>query len=218
MRDEFRITLGLPVILRCRIASESASSSSMSLRWKGSHWWPLMIVSIPVVFRAKFRTELVHCASRLAPTWSRWPCVLSAMIGLSVNCSTNFRRSASPSPVSMTAARSVPMIRPICCVCAPRRSPSQTCNGNHHTGFQPGPNSSLGWGVRIEPLPQASAAAGQYLSHPQHVRSGCGGSITAFGKVDGRGESLGMVTTPQRSKLSRQTLTARAGGCYKPIS
>jgi len=30
----------------------------------------------------------------------------------------------------------------------------------------------MGWGVRTFPLPQAMSLTGQYLSHPQQMRSG----------------------------------------------
>jgi len=45
---------------------------------------------------------------------------------------------------------------------------------------QSSPNSSHGCCVRIVPLPQARSSAGQYLSHPQQMRSGCGGRSGIF--------------------------------------
>lgn len=38
--------------------------------------------------------------------------------------------------------------------------------------FQSSPKSSAGCGVRMVPLPQRRSLAGQYLSHPQQMRSG----------------------------------------------
>ena len=45
---------------------------------------------------------------------------------------------------------------------------------------QSSPHSSLGWGVRSEPLPQRRSVAGQYRSQPQHRRSGWGGWLGNF--------------------------------------
>ena len=45
---------------------------------------------------------------------------------------------------------------------------------------QSSPHSSLGWGVRSEPLPQRRSVAGQYRSQPQHRRSGWGGLLGNF--------------------------------------
>ena len=41
--------------------------------------------------------------------------------------------------------------------------------------YQSSPSNSAGCWVRPEPLPQLSESAGQYLSHPQQIRSGCFG-------------------------------------------
>ena len=49
-------------------------------------------------------------------------------------------------------------------------SPSAGARSNH--SGQSSPNSSLGCSVRIVPFPQARSVAGQYLSHPQQMRSG----------------------------------------------
>lgn len=57
--------------------------------------------------------------------------------------------------------------------------------GSRATGSVPhsaqsSPNSSAGCCVLSDPLPQISEWAGQYLSQPQQLRSGCGGSRGNF--------------------------------------
>jgi len=42
------------------------------------------------------------------------------------------------------------------------------------------PNNSTGCCARSEPLPQHIESAGQYLSQPQQIRSGCAGCIGNF--------------------------------------
>ncbi len=43
------------------------------------------------------------------------------------------------------------------------------------------PNSSAGCGARMVPLPQRMSSAGQNLSHPQQILSGCLGWSGSFG-------------------------------------
>ena len=45
---------------------------------------------------------------------------------------------------------------------------------------QSSPNNSTGCCARSEPLPQHMESAGQYLSQPQQIRSGCAGCIGNF--------------------------------------
>ena len=58
------------------------------------------------------------------------------------------------------------------------------------TVYQSSPNNSAGCCVRLEPFPQASESTEQYLSHPQHIRSGCFGFNGIFFAISvGQGSS-----------------------------
>ena len=53
--------------------------------------------------------------------------------------------------------------------------PSPTAMPQSPYSYQSSPSNSAGCCVRPEPFPQASESLGQYLSHPQQIRSGCFG-------------------------------------------
>ena len=53
--------------------------------------------------------------------------------------------------------------------------PSPTAIPQSPYSYQSSPSNSAGCCVRPEPFPQASESFGQYLSHPQQIRSGCFG-------------------------------------------
>ena len=53
--------------------------------------------------------------------------------------------------------------------------PSPTAMPQSPYSYQSSPSNSAGCCVRPEPFPQARESFGQYLSHPQQIRSGCFG-------------------------------------------
>jgi len=71
---------------------------------------------------------------------------------------------------------------------------------------QSSPNSSTGCWVRMVPFPQSSESAEQYLSQPQHTRSGC------FG-LSG---NLGIATRPFLVQELRSRSVRRFGAQPSP--
>ena len=59
--------------------------------------------------------------------------------------------------------------------------------------YQSSPSISAGCWVRPEPLPHCSESTEQYLSHPQHVRSGCLGCKGNFFAICGDLKNPGLA-------------------------
>ena len=58
--------------------------------------------------------------------------------------------------------------------------PAAACSFSIDHSNQSSPKSSTGCSARIVPFPERRSSAGQYLSHPQQMRSGCLGWIGKF--------------------------------------
>jgi hypothetical protein len=82
---------------------------------------------------------------------------------------------------------------------------------SHHS-IQSGPNSSIGWGVRMVPLPHARSSAGQYLSHPQQMRSGFFGCSGARGRLESLVIADSRLLKKDRARSGRAALRQRNGG------